>query len=65
MIHLALTYDSLQFLLGVVQKTPDLYLDELKEMLMMSSGTEVSLTTVWRTLHRAGYTMKKVRTELS
>ena len=60
MIYLALTYDSLQFLLGVVQNTPDLYLDELQEMLAVSCGTNVSRTTVWRTLHRTGYTMKKV-----
>jgi transposase len=50
----------LQFLLGTVQKTPDLYLDELREMLQASCGTEVSHTTVWRTLCRYGFTMKKV-----
>ena len=42
MIYLALTYDSLQFLLGVVQNTPDLYLDELQEMLVLSCGINVS-----------------------
>ena len=50
----------LQFLLGVIQKSPDLYLDELKEMLTASSGVEVSHTTIWQALRRAGFTMKKV-----
>ena len=50
----------LQFLLGTIQKTLDLYLDELKEMLTASSGVEVSHATIWRALRRAGFTMKKV-----
>ncbi|KAF9228549.1 hypothetical protein BS17DRAFT_663580, partial [Gyrodon lividus] len=49
-----------QFLLGTIQKAPDLYLDELKEMLAVSCGVDVSRTTVWRTLHQAGFTMKKI-----
>ncbi|KAF9220151.1 hypothetical protein BS17DRAFT_715510, partial [Gyrodon lividus] len=48
------------FLLGTIQKAPDLYLDELKEMLAVSCGVDVSHMTVWRTLHQAGFTMKKV-----
>ncbi|KAH7923726.1 hypothetical protein BV22DRAFT_1014843, partial [Leucogyrophana mollusca] len=48
------------FLLGTVQNTPDLYLDELQEMLAVSCGVEVSRSTVWRTLQRAGFSMKKV-----
>ena len=39
---------------------PDSYLDELQEALAMSSGVQVSRSTVWRTLRRAGFTMKKV-----
>ncbi|KIK10986.1 hypothetical protein PISMIDRAFT_76308, partial [Pisolithus microcarpus 441] len=49
-----------QFLLGTIQKAPDLYLDELQEMLVQSCGVEVSRATVWWTLQRAGFTMKKV-----
>lgn len=50
----------LQFLLGTIAKTPDLYLDELQEMLAASCGRTVSRATIWRTLRRAGFTMKKV-----
>ncbi|KIK91930.1 hypothetical protein PAXRUDRAFT_148411 [Paxillus rubicundulus Ve08.2h10] len=41
-------------------KTPDLYLDELQEMLVTSCGVEASHLTVWHALHRVGFTMKKV-----
>ncbi|KIK93042.1 hypothetical protein PAXRUDRAFT_42827, partial [Paxillus rubicundulus Ve08.2h10] len=50
---------DVEFLLGMVQKTTDLYLDELQEMLQASCGMEVSCATVWRTLCRYGFTMKK------
>ncbi|KIK76255.1 hypothetical protein PAXRUDRAFT_47541, partial [Paxillus rubicundulus Ve08.2h10] len=49
----------LQFLLSTMQKTPDLYLDELQEMLQASCGMEVSCAMAWRTLCRYGFTMKK------
>ncbi|KIJ04708.1 hypothetical protein PAXINDRAFT_24918, partial [Paxillus involutus ATCC 200175] len=55
-----LTRKPSQFLLGTIQKTPDLYLDELREMLATSCGVDVSRATIWRTLRRAGFTMKKV-----
>ncbi|KIK77467.1 hypothetical protein PAXRUDRAFT_166741 [Paxillus rubicundulus Ve08.2h10] len=51
---------DVKFLLGMVQKTLDLYLDELQEMLQASCGTEVSCAMVWRMLCRYGFTMKKV-----
>ncbi|KIM59492.1 hypothetical protein SCLCIDRAFT_126096 [Scleroderma citrinum Foug A] len=40
---------DVDFLLGIVQKTPDLYLpvDELQEMLAVSCGTNFSHTMVW------------------
>ncbi|KAF9228236.1 hypothetical protein BS17DRAFT_329217 [Gyrodon lividus] len=40
---------DVEFLLGTVQKAPDLYLDELQEMLQVSCGTQVSCATVWKT----------------
>ncbi|KIK73948.1 hypothetical protein PAXRUDRAFT_45530, partial [Paxillus rubicundulus Ve08.2h10] len=46
---------NLEFLLGTVQKTPNIYLDELQEMLQASCGTEVSCAMVWRTLCRYGF----------
>jgi hypothetical protein len=39
---------------------PDLYIDELQEMLSMSCGQDVSRATVWQVLHKGGYTLKKV-----
>lgn len=54
-----MTYE--QFLLGTIRRSPDLYLDELQEMMAVSCGIDVSRSTVWRTLRRAGFTMKKVR----
>ena len=50
----------LQFLLGTIEKSPDLYLDELQEMLVESCGVNVSCATVWRTLRKACFMMKKV-----
>jgi transposase len=39
---------------------PDMYLDELRDTLATTCGVKVSDATVWRTLRRAGFTMKKV-----
>ncbi|KAF8137588.1 hypothetical protein EV363DRAFT_1124857, partial [Boletus edulis] len=50
---------DVDFLLGTITKTPDLYLDELQEMLAVSCGRIVSRATIWRTLRKAGFTMKK------
>ncbi|KAF8551571.1 hypothetical protein OG21DRAFT_1417747, partial [Imleria badia] len=36
----------LQFLLGMIQKSPDLYLDELQEVLATAAGVEVSRSTI-------------------
>jgi hypothetical protein len=47
--------------LGTARQTPDIYLDELRETLSTHCGVNVSESTVWRTLRRAGFTMKKVR----
>ncbi|KIJ10946.1 hypothetical protein PAXINDRAFT_85248, partial [Paxillus involutus ATCC 200175] len=47
-------------LLGTVQKTPDLYLDELQEMLAALCDVRISRSTIWRTLRRSRFTMKKV-----
>ncbi|KAN0088149.1 hypothetical protein V8E55_005206, partial [Tylopilus felleus] len=51
---------DVQFLLGTTEKSPDLYLDELQEMLAEFCGVNVSCATVWRTLRKACFTMKKV-----
>ncbi|KIK80348.1 hypothetical protein PAXRUDRAFT_37845, partial [Paxillus rubicundulus Ve08.2h10] len=51
---------SLQFLLGTITKTHDLYLDKLQEMLAVSCGRMVLHAMIWCTLCRVGFTMKKV-----
>jgi transposase len=55
------TDKSLQFLQGSLDKACDQYLDELKDGLQDICGVDASITTIWRTLKRSGYTMKKVR----
>ena len=50
-----------QFLHRTVNNTPDLYLDELHKELQDICGVSVSLSTVWRTLVKGGYSMKKVQ----
>ncbi|KAJ6456076.1 Homeodomain-like protein [Mycena sanguinolenta] len=51
---------DIRFLTGVVRHSPDVYLDELREIIEEKRGTEVSEATIWRTLRRCGFTMKKV-----
>ncbi|KAJ6573756.1 hypothetical protein DFH09DRAFT_892448, partial [Mycena vulgaris] len=51
---------NVEFLQGYVRFHNDLYLQELKEALEERVGVEVSDSTVWRTLTRTGFTMKKV-----
>ncbi|KAJ7194797.1 hypothetical protein GGX14DRAFT_377632 [Mycena pura] len=53
---------DLRFLTGVVRHSPDVYLDELRELLEETRGSEVSEATIWRSLKRCGFTMKKVCT---
>lgn len=51
---------ALQHLFSTVKETPDLYLDELRMELLETCGVSVSESTIWRTLIKGGYTMKKV-----
>ncbi|KIM63558.1 hypothetical protein SCLCIDRAFT_117039, partial [Scleroderma citrinum Foug A] len=44
-----------------VERTPDIYLYELQYHLRESRGVEVSIHTIERTLHRHGFSHKKVR----
>ncbi|KAK7035009.1 hypothetical protein R3P38DRAFT_2518806 [Favolaschia claudopus] len=55
-----LTSQDVAFLQGSVDTTCDTYLDELQESLETICGAEVSKATIWRTLRRKGYRMKKV-----
>jgi hypothetical protein len=54
-------YRWFQHLLTVVTKKPDLYLDELRMELEAKCGVSVTPNTIWRTLQRGGFTMKKVQ----
>jgi transposase len=53
--------NATQHLRRTMESTPDLYLDELRQDLELHNGKSVSTSTIWRTLRKAGYTMKKVR----
>jgi transposase len=44
---------------GLLEHSPDLYLDEIQEQLSVVHGLEVSLMTITRILHRLGMTQKK------
>ncbi|KIK79175.1 hypothetical protein PAXRUDRAFT_44574, partial [Paxillus rubicundulus Ve08.2h10] len=50
---------NVKFLLGTIEKASDLYLDELQEMLVALGGCTVLESTIWHTLHKTGFTMKK------
>jgi hypothetical protein len=50
----------MEFLQNSVNNTCDIYLDELKDSLGTICGREISESTIWRTLKRCGYRMKKV-----
>ncbi|KAF8686593.1 hypothetical protein AX14_003833 [Amanita brunnescens Koide BX004] len=52
---------DLEILFGSIRKQPDYYLDELQEIMSTTCGVEVSKATVWRTLHKAGFTIKKMK----
>ncbi|KAH9936516.1 Homeodomain-like protein [Fomitopsis serialis] len=49
------------YLESCVARTPDIYLDELQEMLLEGRHKEVSLSTISRTLYRRGWRRKQVR----
>ncbi|KAF8220919.1 hypothetical protein L208DRAFT_1331007, partial [Tricholoma matsutake] len=55
---------AVMFMLALLDRDPDLYLDEIQQQLEDQHGVIVSLTTVWRTLRRLGITSKKVSMSL-
>jgi transposase len=52
-------------MLGMLEHTPDLYLDEIQEQLSAVHGLELSLRTICRTLKHLGMTSKKARFSLT
>ncbi|KAL4079699.1 hypothetical protein J3A83DRAFT_4086425, partial [Scleroderma citrinum] len=52
--------DMSEFLKGVVCHSPDIYLDELQQLLEEHCGVWVNTSTIWRSLLCSGFTMKKI-----
>lgn len=48
-------------MLGLLERCPDMYLNEIQEQLEEQNNVVVSLATIYRTLHRLGITSKKVQ----
>ena len=48
-----------EFLLGVIDETPDLTISELVERLLAARGVKVARSTLWAFLDRCGLTSKK------
>jgi hypothetical protein len=49
-----------KFLQGHLWHSPDLYLDEMQDLLESHIGVEADDSTIWRALRRSSFTMKKV-----
>ena len=50
---------TLQYLESLIERTPDLYLRELKADLEENRGVSVDVSTIYRTLRRRGFALKK------
>ncbi|KAF8229467.1 hypothetical protein L208DRAFT_1286626, partial [Tricholoma matsutake] len=48
------------FLQGTVHHSPEIYLDEMQEVLEDRLGVDVSESTIWRALQQSGFTLKKL-----
>ncbi|KAF9006819.1 hypothetical protein BDZ89DRAFT_1048643 [Hymenopellis radicata] len=60
--HRQLTAEEVSFIHGkVLRGEENSYLDELKDEMEAICGWEISMATVWRTLQRGGFTLKKVQ----
>ncbi len=49
------------FLLGLVEQTPDMTIVEMQQQLAAERGIKVSVGTIWTFLDRCGLTFKKSR----
>ncbi|KAJ7710629.1 hypothetical protein B0H17DRAFT_914253 [Mycena rosella] len=52
---------DVDFIVGLVERTPDIYLYEIQKELLEACDVEISLTSIWRALRHRGYTRKRVR----
>ena len=57
-----ITYYSskLQFMLALIEHSPDIYLDEIQEQLLERHDVKLTLYSILRTLKRLGMSSKKV-----
>lgn len=60
-VEVSATLISIKFIIGNIRQRNDLYLNELHEMLSNRIGVSVDDSTIWKALHKKGFTMKKVR----
>jgi len=51
---------AIDFMLALLEHSPDLYLDEIQDELLRMHDLEVSLPTICRTLKRLGFSSKKL-----
>ena len=49
------------YLVQSLMSKPDIYLEELRQELIQATGTDVSLSTICRTLKHLGFSRKKLR----
>jgi transposase len=56
--------DISQYLLDLIHETPEYQLADLQAKMLEHRGIPLSTSTIWRTLNRAGYSMKTVRIEM-
>lgn len=47
-------------MLAVLERNPDIYLDEIQDDLLQQHDIDISLATIYRTLKRLGISSKKV-----
>jgi hypothetical protein len=47
-------------MVALIEHSPDIFLDEIQEQLLIQHDLDVSLATIYRTLKRLGYSSKKV-----
>ncbi|KAG1864505.1 hypothetical protein C8R48DRAFT_707074 [Suillus tomentosus] len=52
--------EDIEYMHGHFSRSCDMYLDELRDEISQARGKHLSLSTIWRTLHRMGYSRKKV-----
>ena len=50
-----------QIIRDQIKEHPDVYLDEIRDIVKDKTGRTLGLSTIWRHLARVGYTLKKVR----